>query len=149
MRFPHLDGPLPMTAVVAVVPYRPPVLPDPDDALGRGLALNVSVPVRRAAEVRDVPGGVAVLEPRLRHSGDDNRLLLTSPVGAGTVERTASVVGAEAGWPHVAAALCWSGARSATTFADDWPRHWYARAGFEVVGSIWEAWRRVTPERGS
>jgi ribosomal protein S18 acetylase RimI-like enzyme len=21
--------------------------------------------------------------------------------------------------------------------ADDWPRHWYARRGFEVVGSAW------------
>jgi len=27
MRFPHLYGPLPVTAVVAVVPYRPPVPP--------------------------------------------------------------------------------------------------------------------------
>ena len=23
--------------------------------------------------------------------------------------------------------------------ADDWPRHWYARRGFSVVGSIWNA----------
>ena len=23
--------------------------------------------------------------------------------------------------------------------ADDWPRHWYGRRGFEVVGSIWAA----------
>jgi GNAT superfamily N-acetyltransferase len=70
----------------------------------------VSLPVRRAAEVRDVPGGVAVVEPRLRHSRDDNRLLLTSPVAAGTVEEAASGVGADAGWPHLAATLCWPGA---------------------------------------
>jgi GNAT superfamily N-acetyltransferase len=25
--------------------------------------------------------------------------------------------------------------------ADDWPRHWYARRGFEVVGSTWWAHR--------
>jgi ribosomal protein S18 acetylase RimI-like enzyme len=25
--------------------------------------------------------------------------------------------------------------------ADDWPRHWYARRGFETVGSVWEASR--------
>jgi GNAT superfamily N-acetyltransferase len=25
--------------------------------------------------------------------------------------------------------------------ADDWPRHWYARRGFEVVGSVWEVLR--------
>ena len=23
--------------------------------------------------------------------------------------------------------------------ADDWPRHWYARRGFEVAGSVWVA----------
>jgi GNAT superfamily N-acetyltransferase len=22
--------------------------------------------------------------------------------------------------------------------ADDWPRHWYARQGFDVVGSTWQ-----------
>jgi GNAT superfamily N-acetyltransferase len=25
--------------------------------------------------------------------------------------------------------------------ADDWPRHWYARRGFETVGSVWGASR--------
>jgi GNAT superfamily N-acetyltransferase len=25
--------------------------------------------------------------------------------------------------------------------ADDWPRNWYARRGFEVVGSVWEVLR--------
>ena len=80
MLFPHLYGPLPVTAVTAVVPYRPPaqpVLPGPDDGLGRALALQQSVPVRRAAQVRDVPGGVAVLDARFPHSRDDNRLLLS------------------------------------------------------------------------
>jgi uncharacterized protein (DUF952 family)/ribosomal protein S18 acetylase RimI-like enzyme len=113
MRFPHLYGPLPVAAVIAVVPYRPPTvptLPAPDDPAGRALALHGSVPVRRAAEVRDVPGGVAVLDPRFRHSRDDNRLLLTSPVDADTVERTASALADEAGWPHLAASLAWPGA---------------------------------------
>jgi GNAT superfamily N-acetyltransferase len=32
--------------------------------------------------------------------------------------------------------------------ADDWPRHWYARAGFATVGSLWDAWRPATRERG-
>ena len=110
MRFPHLYGPLPVAAVIAVVPYRPPVvptLPAPDDSAGRALALHGSVPVRRAAEVRDVPGGVAVVDPRFRHSRDDNRLLLSSPVDAGTVERTAAALAAEVGWPHLAASLAW------------------------------------------
>jgi uncharacterized protein (DUF952 family)/ribosomal protein S18 acetylase RimI-like enzyme len=113
MRFPHLYGPLPVAAVVAVVPYRPPavpVLPGPDDALGRALALQLSVPVRRAAEVRDVPGGVAVLDARFPHSRDDNRLLLSSPVDADTVAEAAAAVAAAAGWPVCAATLRWPGA---------------------------------------
>src|SRR3954454_18184762 len=79
MRFPHLYGPLPTAAVLAVVPFRPPaapIIPGPDDALGRALALQLSVPVRRAAAVRDVPGGVSVSDPRFPRSRDDNRLLL-------------------------------------------------------------------------
>lgn len=95
MLFPHLYGPLPVTAVVAVVPWRPPappVLPEPGDALGRALALQVSVPVRRAAEVRDVPGGVAVLDPRFRWSRNDNRLLLTDPVDADAVAGAAEIL---------------------------------------------------------
>ena len=113
MLFPHLYGPLPVRAVVAVVPWRPPAppaLPAPDDALARALALYLSVPVRRAAEVRDVPGGVAVVDHRYRWSRDDNRLLLSEPVPADAVEAAATALAAEAGWPHRAAALRWPGA---------------------------------------
>ena len=113
MLFPHLHGLLPVQAVVAVVPWRPPappLLPAPDDALGRALALYLSVPVRRAAEVRDVAGGVAVIDPRYRWSHDDNRLLLSEAVTADEVEAVATAVAADAGWPHRAAALRWSGA---------------------------------------
>lgn len=113
MRFPHLLGPLPVTAVVAVVAYRPPspvVLPSPDDLLGRALALYTSLPIRRAVGVGDVPGGVAVLDPDFPHSRDNNRLVLTEPVDAATVEETAAEVAGNAGWPHRAAALRWPGA---------------------------------------
>ena len=113
MRFPHLHGPLPVSAVVAVVPYRPPVepvLPRPDDALGRALALQLSVRVRRAAEVRDVPGGLAVLDPAFRYSRDDNRLVLWEPVDADGVAGAVATVAADAGWPHRAATLTWAGA---------------------------------------
>ena len=113
MLFPHSFGPLPVHAVVAVVPWRPPAppaLPAPDDTLGRALSLYLSVPVRRAAEVRDVPGGVAVIDPPYRWSRDDNRLLLSEPVTADQVEAAATAVAVDAGWPHRAAALRWAGA---------------------------------------
>ena len=115
MRFPHLYGPLPVTAVVAVVPYRPPTpvhLPAPDDTLGRAIAYFTSLPVRRAVGVGDVPGGVAVLDPDHVHSHDNNRLLLSDPVDAATVVSAAEEVGGNAGWPHRAAALLWPGAGS-------------------------------------
>ncbi|MGY1754381.1 GNAT family N-acetyltransferase [Blastococcus sp. SYSU D01042] len=113
MLFPHLYGPLPTRAVVAVVPYRPPlqpVLPSPADALGRAVALGTSLPVRRAVGVGDVPGGVAVLDPDVVASYDNNRLLLTSAVDAATVAAAAEEVGGNAGWPHRAAHLVWPGA---------------------------------------
>ncbi|HEX2073259.1 MAG TPA: GNAT family N-acetyltransferase [Geodermatophilus sp.] len=113
MLFPHLYGLLPTSAVVAVVPYRPParpLLPAPDDALGRALALYRSLPVRRAAEVRDVPGGVAVLDPRFPHSRDDNRLVLSEPVDADTVAEATAAVAAEAGWRVECAELYWADA---------------------------------------
>jgi uncharacterized protein (DUF952 family)/ribosomal protein S18 acetylase RimI-like enzyme len=113
MRFPHLYGPLPVTAVIAVVPYRPPapmVLPEPGNAGGRALSFFASLPVRRAVGVGDVPGGVAVLDPDFPHSRDNNRLVLTEPVDAATVEAAAEEVAGNSGWPHQAAALMWTDA---------------------------------------
>jgi uncharacterized protein (DUF952 family)/GNAT superfamily N-acetyltransferase len=111
--FPHLYGPLPTAAVIAVVPYRPPtppVLPAPDDRLGRALAYGLSLPVRRAVGVGDVPGGVAVLDPDFTSSRDNNRLLFSEPVDADTVETATDEVAGNAGWPHRAAGLLWPGA---------------------------------------
>ncbi|MGY1803620.1 GNAT family N-acetyltransferase [Blastococcus sp. SYSU D00922] len=111
--FPHLYGPLPTSAVVAVVPYRPPVapvLPAPDDVPGRTLALYASLPVRRAVGIGDVPGGVAVLDPDFAHSRDNNRLVLTSPVNADAIENAAAEVAGNAGWPSRTATLLWPGA---------------------------------------
>jgi uncharacterized protein (DUF952 family)/ribosomal protein S18 acetylase RimI-like enzyme len=112
MLFPHLYGPLPVSAVVAVVPYRPPVrpvLPAPDDVPARALSFFAALPVRRAVGVEDVPGGVAVLHPDFPHSRDDNRLVLTEPVDAATVVSSAEEVGGNAGWPHLTASLMWPG----------------------------------------
>ena len=111
--FPHLYGPLPVRSVVAVLPYRPPVapaLPAPDDVLGRTVAFYASLPVRRAVGTGDVPGGVAVLDPDFAHSRDNNRLVLSQPVDADTVESAATDVGGNAGWPSLTAALLWPGA---------------------------------------
>jgi len=110
MLFPHLYGPLPVAAVVAVVPYRPPTPfspPAPGDRLGRALAYFTSMPVRRAVGVGDVPGGVAVLDPDHAHSHDNNSLILTDPVDAAAVETAAAEVAGNAGWPHQAAVLTW------------------------------------------
>jgi uncharacterized protein (DUF952 family)/GNAT superfamily N-acetyltransferase len=113
--FPHLHGPLPTSAVTAVVPYRPPTpprLPAPEDRVGRALAYSLSMPVRRAVGVGDVPGGVAVLDPDFPHSHDNNRLLFSEPVDADTVEAATDEVGGNAGWPHRSAALLWPDGRA-------------------------------------
>ena len=84
-----------------------PRLPAPDDPLARALAYFTSLPVRRAVGVGDVPGGVAVLDPDVAHSRDNNRLLLTDPVDADSIEAVRRRGGGNAGWPHRAAALLW------------------------------------------
>jgi uncharacterized protein (DUF952 family)/ribosomal protein S18 acetylase RimI-like enzyme len=123
--FPHLYGPLPTSAVIAVVPYRPPtppVLPAPDDVLARALALYLSLPVRRAVEVQDVPGGVAVSDPRFPASHAHNRLLLSEPLDVDAVERISAAVAADAGWPDQAVTLSWPGAEpvAAALATRDW-----------------------------
>ncbi|WP_336032268.1 DUF952 domain-containing protein [Geodermatophilus sp. FMUSA9-8] len=162
MRFPHLYGPLPTSAVVAVVPHRPPVppvLPEPGDALGRALALSLSLPVRRAPDVRDVPGGVAVRDPRFPHSYDNNRLLLGSPVDAGTVAAAAadlSVPAALLSWPGaaaVAAELATSGWEATELLVMTRPAHPPLPGGEraevlaepQVRAFRTEAWRRDLP----
>jgi ribosomal protein S18 acetylase RimI-like enzyme len=65
------------------------------------------MPVRRALEVRDVPGGVAVSDARFPHSRAHNRLLLSEPTVADTIVALSAEVAAAEGWPHDAAALQW------------------------------------------
>jgi uncharacterized protein (DUF952 family)/GNAT superfamily N-acetyltransferase len=170
LQFPHLYGPLPVTAVIAVVPYRPPsafVLPAPGDRLGRALALGTSVQIRRAVGVGDVPGGVAVLDPDFPASRDNNRLILTDPVDAATVEQAVDEVAGNAGWPHRTAAMTWPGAGEVA--AELGARGWTAQefvvmarpaaptlvpACAEIVDqaqvhAFWErSWRQVLPLTG-
>ncbi|MGZ4539242.1 MAG: GNAT family N-acetyltransferase [Blastococcus sp.] len=170
MRFPHLYGPLPVTSVIAVVPYRPPApvsLPAADDELGRALAYATSMPIRRAVGVGDVPGGVAILDPDVPNSRDNNRLLLAEPVDAATVEAAAAEVAGNAGWPHQTAALLWPGA--ADVAAELGARGWkadefvlMARPAARMRGDdrvevvdqsavheFWErSWRQVLPLSG-
>jgi uncharacterized protein (DUF952 family)/ribosomal protein S18 acetylase RimI-like enzyme len=108
MRFPHLYGPLPTSAVVAVLPWRPgttPAPPDPADAAGRARALDVSLRTRRAARVVDVPGGVAVADPAFLHSRDDNRLLVTDLRSAAEVAARAAELTTALGWAATAVTL--------------------------------------------
>jgi uncharacterized protein (DUF952 family)/GNAT superfamily N-acetyltransferase len=131
--FPHLYGPLPTSAVIAVVPYRPPTPPDlpaPQDALARALALYLSLTVRRAVEVQDVPGGVSVSDPRFPASRAHNRLLLSEAMDADAVERIAAAVAAGAGWPDEAVTLRWPGAEvvDQSEVHDLWDRSWRADA---------------------
>lgn len=169
-QFPHLYGPLPVTAVIAVVPYRPPspfVLPSPDDRFGRALTLGTSVQIRRAVGVGDVPGGVAVLDPDHPASRDNNRLILSEPVDAATVEKAVDEVAANAGWPHRTAALTWPGAGGVATemAAGGWTAQEFllmarpatptpAPARVEIVDQaevheFWErSWRQVLPLTG-
>ncbi|MGY1844261.1 DUF952 domain-containing protein [Modestobacter sp. SYSU DS0875] len=142
MCFPHLFGPLPTSAVVAVVPWipgRPPQLPDPGDALARARALAVSVATRRAAQVRPVPGGLAVADPAFRHSRDDNRVLFTAAVDAAAVEERTATVAAAAGWPAQAATLLHPGAEDAAAEL--------SRRGWDVSPTVVMARRAPFPAR--
>ena len=144
MRFPHLYGPLPTAAVVAVVPWRPGVpldLPAADDAAARARAMAVSVPVRRAAAVQDLPGGLAVLDPAFAHSRDDNRVLVTASVGADEVEQLTAGVAAGAGWPASTATLLHP---DAGPVADE-----LARRGWDVSSTLLMARWAPFPDRPS
>ncbi len=117
MRFPHLYGPLPTGAVVAVLPWssghgvRPP---DADDAAGRHAAHVLSLPVRRAAVAGEPvavrPTGWAVGAPAHPRSRDDNRLVLPGPAGLDAVLADAAPL-----VPGAAPAVtwCWPGDEAA------------------------------------
>ena len=170
MRFPHLYGPLPVTAVIAVVPYRPPApscCPAPGDR-ARPRRWRTTRPCRSAGPSAwaTSPAAWPCSTRTSVHSQDNNQLVLTAPVDADTVEAATDEVGGNAGWPHRAAALLWPGAGDVA--ADLRGRGWQtqelllmARAAaptrggrrVEVVAEpevheFWaRSWRRDLPDR--
>lgn len=110
MRFPHAYGPVPTSAVLAVLPYRPgaggafapPVLP-PLDAAGRRRANELSLLRRVATEEVPVTGGVAVRTAAAAASWQHNQLVVDEPVDAAVL--VADAERALAGLAHRAALL--------------------------------------------
>lgn len=96
MAFPHAYGPVPKSAVLAVVPYRPgadgrfaaPVLPALDTA-GRVVGFEASILRRAASTESPVTGGVAVRTDAVPQSHHHNMLLVDGQTDAATVEADA------------------------------------------------------------
>ncbi|WP_308259293.1 GNAT family N-acetyltransferase [Pseudonocardia sp. H11422] len=109
LRFPHAYGAVPVTAVIAVLPYRPrpdggfdvpAAVPAAADTAARAAALEPSL-LRRVA-TREVPvlGGVAVLTAAVPGSHQHNQLLITEAVSAADVAAEADRVLGGAGLAH-------------------------------------------------
>ncbi|WP_226369994.1 GNAT family N-acetyltransferase [Pseudonocardia oceani] len=95
MLFPHAYGPVPTSAVLAVLPYRPefaaPVLPALDTA-GRALAVLTSVLRRTATAEEPVTGGVAVRTSSVPRSNQHNQVLVDGTADAAAVADDAARV---------------------------------------------------------
>lgn len=113
MRFPHAYGAVPVSAVLAVLPYRPgpdgafaaPALP-PLDAAGRQAILEQSLLRRVATAEVPVTGGVAVLNSAVPGSHQHNQLLIDGPADACAVLADADRVLGGAGLTHRMARVC-------------------------------------------
>lgn len=110
MLFPHAYGPVPTSAVLAVLPYRPgtdgtfspPALPALD-AAGRRRANELSLLRRVATEEVPVAGGVAVRTAPVPLSWQHNRVVVDEPVDVDAL--VADTDRALAGLAHRAALL--------------------------------------------
>jgi uncharacterized protein (DUF952 family)/GNAT superfamily N-acetyltransferase len=99
--FPHHYGPVPVSSVVAVLPYQPGPdgrftdpdgLPHPEDAVARVRLFDRALAQRRGAAVLPVNGGVAVLDPRFPLSHEHNALWMDARSDAATVAAEADRV---------------------------------------------------------
>ncbi|MHA6785586.1 GNAT family N-acetyltransferase [Pseudonocardia saturnea] len=165
MRFPHAYGPVPVSAVLAVAPYRAdgeftaPVLPGLD-AAGRLAAFEPFFLRRVATRETPVTGGIAVRTDPVPASHRHNRLLIDGDTDAaavlrdadraldGLAHREATLFGdhlaptaaalAAAGWrvqPLVAMAGPAGGTRGRTEVVD-----------VDALRPVWDAeWRRHLP----
>lgn len=112
--FPHHYGPVPVSSVVAAVPYQPgpdgrftePIgLPRPEDAVARVRLFDHALAQRRSAAVVPVTGGVAVLDPRFPASHEHNALWMDAHSDAATVSAEADRVLGGADLSHRRAVL--------------------------------------------
>ncbi|HEX7135309.1 MAG TPA: GNAT family N-acetyltransferase [Iamia sp.] len=101
MRFPHLYGPLPVAAVISVVPWRPgadgtfaaPVdLPAPDDVAARARRFDRSLAERRAPILVPLTSGIGTRDPRVPASYEHNAVWLDGAPSASTIEAAGDLV---------------------------------------------------------
>lgn len=139
MRFPHAYDPVPTSAVLAVVPYRPgaggtfdpPVLPTADPA-GRLATLDPSLLRRAATTEVPVTGGVAVLTAPVALSDRHNQLLIDGETDAATMVVDADRALGGTGRSHRLARL--TGAHLAATAAGLADRGWEVKALVGMAG---------------
>jgi uncharacterized protein (DUF952 family)/ribosomal protein S18 acetylase RimI-like enzyme len=106
MRFPHAYGPVPIPAVLAVVPYRPPFTEPavpPADVAGRIIGFEASILRRAATTETPVTGGVAIRTAVAPDSHHHNELLVAGTTDADTLDAEADAT--LAGLGHRCASL--------------------------------------------
>lgn len=165
MRFPHAYGPVPVSAVLAVLPYRPrgdggfdaPDLPGLD-AGGRAAAHEPSLLRRVATSEIPVTGGVGVLTASVPASHQHNQLIIDGRTDAATLHADADR--ALAGFPH-RLALLYDEATATGLVQHGWtvdelvgmvapaqgtPQERVEQLDLDAVRPMWDAdWRRDLP----